>query len=91
MQDFRLETGAPVYMDFKSIPYKDRDVLEWYRRYQLADRLYIEADCGLLAELGATEGVTSVIIESGSKLEACEFLTRIYEDPYYSLYELPSP
>jgi hypothetical protein len=29
---FRLATGAALYVDFKSIPYKDVEVLEWYRR-----------------------------------------------------------
>ncbi len=30
LQDFRLASGSPAYVDFKSIPYQDRDVLEWY-------------------------------------------------------------
>jgi hypothetical protein len=34
LQRFRLATGAPIYVDFKSVPYRDADVLEWRRRLQ---------------------------------------------------------
>ena len=29
LQQFRLHTGAPIYVDFKAIPYKDVEVIEW--------------------------------------------------------------
>jgi len=61
MQDFRLVSGAPVYVDFKSIPYRDNDVLEWYRRLQSADRFFKGGGCNLLFGLGQ-EGVTHVIL-----------------------------
>ena len=32
MQRFRLATAAPILVDFKAIPYRDVDVLEWRRR-----------------------------------------------------------
>ncbi len=32
--EFRLATGAPALVDFKAIPYRDVDVLEWRRRLQ---------------------------------------------------------
>ena len=32
LQDFRLTTGAPLFVDYKSIPYQDAEVLEWYER-----------------------------------------------------------
>jgi hypothetical protein len=37
LQGFRLATGAPIYVDFKSIPYRDVDVLEWRHRLDLAE------------------------------------------------------
>jgi len=36
MQRFRLYAQAPLFVDFKSIPYKDEDVLEWHKRLLLA-------------------------------------------------------
>jgi hypothetical protein len=37
---FRLETRCAVFVDFKSHPYKDNEVLEWYRRLQAAKAFY---------------------------------------------------
>lgn len=41
-QKFRLESGLPVYADFKSHPYKDTEVLEWFRRITLCRKVYVE-------------------------------------------------
>jgi Domain of unknown function (DUF6798) len=90
MQDFRLETGAPAYVDFKSIPYQDSDVLEWYRREQLADNFYKNKDCGLLNGL-AQEGVTRVVIELQETPIACPQLMPVYQDSEYGLYALQPP
>ncbi len=40
LQRFRLATGAPIYVDFKSIPYKDADVIEWRDRLRAAEAMY---------------------------------------------------
>ena len=42
LQRFRLHTGAPIFVDFKAIPYADDDVIEWYSRLQKA-RQFAEA------------------------------------------------
>jgi hypothetical protein len=56
MQEFRLSTGAPIFVDFKSIPYQYDEVLEWYRRMRRAIRFYNErGNCGLLAEFHQNE------------------------------------
>jgi hypothetical protein len=87
MQDFRLFTGAPVYIDFKSIPYKDADVLEWYRRVQLADRFYKEEDCDILQDLSA-EGVTHTVLPSQDLPLACPQIEETYRDPDFSVFRL---
>jgi hypothetical protein len=61
---FRLGTGAAAYVDFKSIPYRADEVLEWRRRVANAARWYATADwdaSGVLAEVTA-EGVTHVVV-----------------------------
>jgi len=64
MQDFRLETGAPAYIEFKSIPYQDVEVLEWYRRVLLANKFYAQGSCDQLPELAA-EGITHLVLPAG--------------------------
>jgi hypothetical protein len=91
MQDFRLETGAPAYVEFKSIPYKDTDVLEWYRRVSLAGSLYRapykREGCQIVSKL-ASEGVTHVILPYDHALQKCDNLKRGYWDWNYVLYEV---
>lgn len=89
MQDFRLETGAPVYIDFKSIPYQSAEVLEWYRRNLFADSILEQKtiDC---SEIGSVrgEGVSHLVVESGVKVESCSGIRAIYQDEYFSIYQL---
>jgi hypothetical protein len=85
MQDFRLFTGAPVYVDFKSIPYKDADVLEWYRRVQLADQFYKTQDCDILHALSG-EGVSHAIVPTQDLPLNCPLIEETYRDPDFVVY-----
>lgn len=89
MQDFRLETGAPIYIDFKSIPYAPNEVVEWRRRVLRADRFYREKSeaCETL-EAFAGEGITYVVSEAGDPVTNCNTLKEIYNDAYYAVFEL---
>jgi len=79
MQDFRLETGVPVYVEFKSIPYRDVEVLEWFRRVSLVGQLYraeiSRYACQTLEELAA-EGVTHVVLPYDHAARVCPQLER---------------
>jgi hypothetical protein len=92
MQDFRLETGAPIFVDFKSIPYLDDEVLEWYRRIQLATKFYDNEylECSSLEGL-RQEGISRVIFESNDSPIACEQALEIYRDSNYSIYQINTP
>jgi len=88
MQDFRLETGAPVYVDFKSIPYKDVEVLEWYRRVQLAQEFYTHGGCGTLAYLAA-EGVTHLVAPDDLTAIECYGIKLEFLDENFGVFILP--
>jgi hypothetical protein len=86
LQDFRLAAGAPVFVDFKSIPYRDSDVLEWYRRVRLADRFYNQEDCSLLPDF-IQSGVTKIVIESDATHDPpCPSLKPVYQNEMYQIY-----
>ncbi len=91
MQDFRLVASAPAYVDFKSIPYKDADVIEWYRRERLADRFYKSKDCNILQELAVEGDITHVILEVENGEVKCHSLEELYKDDYYYLMRTNSP
>lgn len=92
LENFRLETGAPVFVDFKSIPYKDVEVEEWYHRVQLASRFYQEqapdVRCGLLQHLVQSYGITHVVMENGRDGLSCDAtpLTPMHTDSHYRVY-----
>jgi len=90
LQDFRLNSGAPAFVDFKSIPYKDADVLEWYRRVRLAERFYKNLDCSLLARMVEEDHVTHAIIEADQPDLECPSSFQIYHDKDFVLYRLAS-
>jgi hypothetical protein len=89
MQDFRLATGAPVYVDFKSIPYEPAEVLEWYRRIRLATNFYEGKGnaCRVLKDF-AQEGVTHVVLEKDGRALSCDFVKQTYEDSEYRVFTL---
>lgn len=93
MQDFRLETGAPAYVDFKSIPYAQGEVLEWYRRVRLANRFYREKKdaCDMLRSFVEDEAVTHVVLEGASPAAKCENIHEVYKDENYAVYSLEGP
>lgn len=87
MQDFRLASGAAAFIEFKAIPYKDKDVIEWYRRMQLSNRFYLSQDCSLLEKL-AKQGVTHIIQPIEQSRISCSNLRQEYRDSSYALYRL---
>lgn len=89
LQRFRLFCGAPIFVDFKSIPYKDMDVLEWHRRLSWNEEMYQSRDWSdddVLRRLDR-EGITHVVITADKELQN-ESLELIYKDDSYRLYRL---
>jgi len=88
LQDFRLASGSPAYVDFKSIPYQDQDVLEWFRRNKTANRFYRDGDCALLGQLSSQDGVTHVVLGSEQFGLKCPQMQVVYRDKHYGVYAL---
>ena len=90
--DFRLVTGAPIVADFKSIPYRGDEVLDWYERNRLLGFFYrdqiSEIDCGLLDGFAGAYGATHVVLEPDQRGLVCPGLQPIYADGQYSVYRL---
>ncbi len=90
LQRFRLHAQAPIYVDFKSIPYRDVEVIEWLERLQRAESLGQELAQG---RIPATElrqaGITHLVLPATVRLDSAE-VRRTYEDRKYQIYELLS-
>lgn len=89
LQRFRLTTAAPIYVDFKAIPYRDVDVLEWRRRIQQTADWYKKADWGnprTKAAIAQT-GITHLVI-AGKLPESTGLGEPVYSDERYSVYRI---
>ena len=94
LQQFRLYTGAPIYIDFKSIPYKDVEGPGMASaRFIWNYRLY-EAHNWNDPQIQATlesRGISHVVVTADRDVR-CDFLQLVYADKYFRLYRLiPGP
>jgi len=86
---FRLSTGAATFVDFKSVPYHDVEVLEWHRRVSKAAEWYAVNDwdeSGILS-LVIEEKVTHVVVPAGREIHSKQFAWE-YEDSAYRVYRI---
>ncbi len=94
LQRFRLHTGTPIFVDFKSIPYKDADVIEWRNRLEVAERLHAEIGEGKLdaarGEMRAL-GITHVVLPAGTELRGRGLLKVPFDDSHYQIYRIIGP
>jgi hypothetical protein len=92
LQQFRLFTGASIYIDFKSIPYKDIEVLEWHRRVLWNERLYRRRDWNdeRIEDELRRRGITHVVAAADRDVR-CAALRLVYADTHYRLYRLRLP
>jgi hypothetical protein len=91
LQRFRLAAEAPIYVDFKSIPYKDTEVQEWHARVRFAEEVQERIKEGkgpeALADL-RNRGVTHVVWPVARGELGGDGVEKVYEDPYYRVYRL---
>jgi hypothetical protein len=89
LQRFRTWTGAPIYVDFKSIPYQDVEVLEWHRRLHWAKKRFelSDWDSDEVRREREAAGITHVVVPSNHEVRA-RGLELLYEDHYYRVYRL---
>lgn len=89
MQRFRLMTGAAAYIDFKSIPYADREIIEWNRRVENCVRWYgtKEWDRSATVDELLAEGITHVILPTEETVRSTR-LTFLFSNQGYSAYRI---
>jgi hypothetical protein len=91
---FRLETGMPIFVDRKSHPHRDIEVIEWYKRLQLASAFY-EARSGdaalrALEEIRDESHITHVVADSSvAGVLATTGFAIVYEDDDYAVFLTP--
>lgn len=89
MAEFRLVTGAPVFITYKSHPYESTEFMTWYHKVKQVDELMSEKniDCENLDNIARNNDITHVVLPT-EKFFDCEATHCIYEDSKYCVYEL---
>jgi hypothetical protein len=87
LETFRMESGVPAFVDLKSIPYRDTDVLEWYRRLQLVNQFYESGTdvCMRSREIAQQEGVNLLLIPLRAMPTFCPAWQVEYQDSDFSV------
>jgi hypothetical protein len=90
---FRLGAGVPIFVDWKSHPCRDIEVVEWYERVQLAKAFYRAKDAdavsAALADIQKLARITHVVVEKrGPTLPLPANCRLVYEGQDGFVYEL---
>ena len=84
----------PIFVDFKSIPYLDLDLIEWRERIRLTQAVQEHIREGRLSKALVElreRNVTHLVVRAGSSLRA-PGLKKVHEDAFYEAYRLtPTP
>jgi len=88
---FRLITGASLFVDFKSIPYRSDEVLEWHRRVALCEAWFADGrwtERGVLSDI-RKEGITHIAMPKSLGLQAVGW-TKLFEGGAYEVWAEPT-
>jgi len=94
LQRFRLHTGAPIYVDFKAVPYAPAEVQEWVNRMTACEACYRQRDWdgpepSPTYRIALGLGVTHVVTTADHDLKS-RMLELVYSDESYRLYRIKS-
>jgi hypothetical protein len=92
-QDFRMATGAPSFIDFKSIPYVDTEVIEWHDRLRVAQNFYRdrvdERNCDQIDKAISLGSINHVVLAPDQLGLRCpQFSELVFSDGSYQVYKL---
>jgi hypothetical protein len=94
LNNFRLYSGAPTLINWKSHPYKDTDLLEWHHRVEIAQAFYDaessdqETACQLLEEIEREYGVSHVVVRGEDAVLDCSFASPTYAEKKFTIFAI---
>lgn len=87
---FRLYTGVPIFINQKTHPYKDTEVIEWNDRLEKANEFYQMGDrsCQVLEKIEAQYSITHVVLDKDSYNRECVGTKEVYRNQKYRVVEI---
>ena len=85
----RLNAKVPIFVDFKSHPYRGDEVIEWHARILLSNKFYnssstIEEKILVLGEINAKQKLKYILLDSDEPIKNC---IPIYKDNNSIVYD----
>jgi hypothetical protein len=96
LNNFRIYSGAPTFITWKSHPYKDTDILEWYQRVGTALAFYNtvsdqDTACQQLEAIEREYDVTHVLLNGEDTELDCPFVSPKYNETKFAIYAIDRP
>ena len=88
LETFRTATLRPIYVDFFSIPYSNKDVIKWYHRLLSANKFYDRGECKELFHIQHDAGINHIVTRKTDKQPGCEGMRIVYKDNDFFVYKL---
>jgi hypothetical protein len=82
MSHFRINAGVPVFVDVKSHPAKDTEILEWYERLKIVHEHHIargQNACTILNNLAAENNITHRVYKHEDTIPDCPNLIQVFQ------------
>ena len=88
--NFRIEAGTPIVVDFKSHPYLDREIIEWFERVESVRAAYRSGHrpCNHLQELKNRYGVTLMVDYIDRSENLCTNDAILFQNSHYIIVRL---
>ncbi len=90
--DFRLWTGAPVLVTWKSHPLRmDDEFLEWHTRIQAGRAIYAapaDSVCARVERAATVYGITHVVARTRPPDPVCPQWSEVYRDTVFAVYRI---
>jgi len=91
IETFRLAAKVPILVDYKSHPYQETEIIEWFSRIEIARDFYAstgDAACSKLRGISDKYKITHVLLGTDSSSANCEMLANSYKDAEFAIYEV---
>ena len=88
LDSIRIAAGIPIFVDLKSHPFKDTEILEWYDRIKIANKFYAASGaeaCSILQDISSKYGITHVVTET---TVVCQIVREEYKDENFIIYRV---
>lgn len=90
LSDFRLSSGAPIFVDSKNHPFSSHALVKWYERLTLAKELYQTNDISgqIIVDFMHKYNLTHIVVENDMEFANDPRLGKIYQDDHYKIFNL---